>query len=119
MTTVQPTPPAAETDQSFAAFPPELRDVCLRIQLAAVPSDEELERINRENPGWKLELGAQLGWLVDPLEGTVWIGRPDEATEMLRRPTELSGESVLEGLRVDMTEVWSLVDEAAEDESTG
>ena len=37
--------------------PWELRDVCLRISMPVVLSDEQLERINHQNPGWKIELG--------------------------------------------------------------
>ena len=59
-----------------------------------------------------LHYGAQLGWLVDPIEETVWIYRPDREPERLDRPDSLSGEDVLVGLDVDMAEVWSLVDES-------
>ena len=58
-----------------------------------------------------IRLGVQLGWLVDPLEQTVWIYRPNQEPELLDRPATLSGEDVLRGLVVDMTEVWAFVDE--------
>lgn len=58
-----------------------------------------------------LRFGVKLGWLVDPIEETVSIYRPDAEPEMLPRPSELSGESVLNGLVVDLTEVWTFVDE--------
>ena len=204
---------------------PELRDVCLRIQLPAPPTDEELERLNQRNEGWKIELGAnaelevrmiaggdssdisgelgrqvanwrvaggggrvrdpdgtykvshpdlgertwapdcswlspeliaslspgdrpkrgfwrvcptfvievrspsdslsaqrqrmerwlifgaELGWLVDPIGQTVWIYRAGREAEMLERPATLSGESVLNGLEVDLIGVWAFVDE--------
>lgn len=38
--------------------PREFRDVCLRFQMPAEPSDEDLERINRRSPGWKIEVGG-------------------------------------------------------------
>ena len=59
---------------------------------------------------WLL-FGVELGWLVDPLEETVWVYRPGQEPEQLERPTQLSGEAVLDGLTVEMAEVWALVDE--------
>lgn len=225
MTTTQARP-TAETDIDSLLVAPELRDVCLRIQLPAPPTDEELERLNQRNEGWKIELGAnaelevrmiaggdssdvsielgrqvanwrvatgggrvrdpdgtykvshpdlgertqapdvswispdliaatprerrpkrgfwslcptfvievrspsdslvaqqqrmenwltfgvELGWLVDPLRQTVWIYRPNQEPESLDRPATLSGEDVLQGLFVDLAEVWALVDES-------
>ena len=58
-----------------------------------------------------LKFGVQLGWLVDPQGESVWIYRPSAEPERLQRPLEVSGESVLKGLVVDMTEVWTIVDE--------
>ena len=224
MTTVE-AKPSERAEVEDRLVPWEMRDVFLRIPLSQEPTDEELERINKRNPGWKIELGpdaelevrlngggstpdvaaelaaqignwraaagggrargsqgtyhvthpaigrrtrspniswispalfeatpsaarpkrgfwslcptfvievrspsdsltaqqrrveewllfgAELGWLVDPLEQMVWIYRPNQEPEQLERPATLSGESVLEGLEVDMTEVWALVDE--------
>ena len=226
MTTTQARP-TAETDIDSLLVPLELRDVCLRIPLPAPPTDEELERLNQRNEGWKIELGAnaelevrmiaggdssdisgelvrqvgnwrseggggrvrdpdgtykvshpalgkrtwapdcswlspeliasltpeerpkrgfwrvcptfvievrspsdslaaqqqrmenwltfgaELGWLVDPIRQTVWIYRAGQEPEMLDRPGSLVGEDVLEGLLVDLAEVWALVDEGA------
>ncbi len=228
MTTAQASP-TTETTADALLVAPELRDVCLRIQLPAPPTDEELERLNRLNEGWKIELGAdcelevrmiaggdssdiagelmrqvgnwratggggraresdgtykvyhpdlgsktrapdvswispqlleatpranrpkrgfwslcptfvievrspsdslpaqqqrvqewllfgaQLGWLVDPLQQTVWIYRPSQEPERLERPATLSGENVLNGLTVHLAEVWAFADEDAED----
>ncbi len=73
------------------------------------PSDT-LAAQQRRMAEW-LQFGVELGWLVDPIERTVWIYRPNEEPEQLNRPDELSGESVLEGLTVDMSEVWALASE--------
>lgn len=56
MTTAEATPTTEPAD-ALLLVAPELRDVCLRIQVPAAPSDEDLERINQQNPGWKIELG--------------------------------------------------------------
>jgi Uma2 family endonuclease len=41
--------------------------------------------------------GAQLGWLIDPLEKKVHIYRPNRAVEILDKPKEVSGEPLLRG----------------------
>ena len=67
-------------------------------------------RQHRRMEEW-LHFGARLGWLVDPIQQRVWIYRPGHPAERLNRPATLSGEDVLEGLEVDMSEVWAFVDE--------
>jgi Uma2 family endonuclease len=56
--------------------------------------------------------GAQLGWLVDPQNLSVWIYRPDQEPEHLERPGELSGEDVLPGFSFDFTTIWEMLDQA-------
>jgi Uma2 family endonuclease len=41
--------------------------------------------------------GAQLGWLIDPLEKKVHIYRPNRAVEILDKPKEVSGDHLLRG----------------------
>ena len=50
--------------------------------------------------------GAQLGWLIDPLEQQVFVYRPGQAVEHLVNPATLSGEPVLPGFTLDLTRVW-------------
>jgi Uma2 family endonuclease len=47
--------------------------------------------------------GAQLGWLIDPLEKKVHIYRPNAAVEILNQPHSLSGEPLLKGSVLDLT----------------
>jgi Uma2 family endonuclease len=44
-----------------------------------------------------IENGVKLGWLVDPLDGTVAIYRPDRESEVLVHPATVSGEGPVEG----------------------
>jgi Uma2 family endonuclease len=46
--------------------------------------------------------GALLGWLLDPLNGTVEIYRPGRPVERLAKPAMLSGEDVLSGFVLDL-----------------
>ena len=66
-----------------------------------------------------LRFGAQLGWLVDPQNRTVWIYRPDRGPERQERPGEVAGETPIDGFSFDFAPIWELVDrsEAAAAES--
>ena len=56
--------------------------------------------------------GVRLGWLIDPFDAQVWIYREGQSEpELLERPDTLSGEDVMPGLTVDLTQVWPAEDE--------
>lgn len=78
------------------------------------PYDRQADQ-HRRMEEW-VHFGVQLAWLVDPIEGNVWIYSAGRATAVLSRPDELSGEPHLPGLAIDMTYVWSLVDEDKADD---
>jgi Uma2 family endonuclease len=46
--------------------------------------------------------GARLGWLIDLVDDTAEIFRPDRPVEVLERPATLSGEDVLPGFVLDL-----------------
>ena len=50
--------------------------------------------------------GVRLAWLIDPFEAVADIYREDGSHEQLARPATLSGEDVLPGLVVDLSEIW-------------
>ena len=54
-----------------------------------------------------LENGASLGWLIDHKNQKVEIYRQNRDVEVLDHPLSLSGEDVLPGFVLDLTEVWS------------
>jgi Uma2 family endonuclease len=53
-----------------------------------------------------LENGVRLGWLIDPQHQRVEIYRIDKETEILQSPIQLSGEDVLPGFVLDLTNIW-------------
>ena len=53
-----------------------------------------------------IEHGVRLAWLIDPFEAVADIYREDGSREQLARPATLSGEDVLPGLVVDLSEIW-------------
>ena len=50
--------------------------------------------------------GAQLGWLIDPLERKVHVYRPSAPVEELDNPQSISGEPLLSGLTLNLQEIW-------------
>jgi Uma2 family endonuclease len=52
-----------------------------------------------------LDNGLQLGWLIDPDNQRVEIYRPRQTVEVLDRPTTLSGETILPGFVLDLSEI--------------
>src|SRR5207248_7219277 len=53
-----------------------------------------------------VENGVRLGWPFDPYERRVHIYRADESVEVLENPQKVSGEDVLSGFELDVTEIW-------------
>lgn len=53
-----------------------------------------------------IENGAQLGWLIDPIERRVYVYRPNVNAETLDDPQEVSGEPLLKGFVLKMKEIW-------------
>ncbi|MGK7899920.1 MAG: Uma2 family endonuclease [Hormoscilla sp.] len=54
-----------------------------------------------------IENGAELGWLIDPKRQVVEVYRPSQDAEVLQSPKTVSGEAVLPGFVLDLTEIFS------------
>ena len=52
------------------------------------------------------ENGAQLGWLIDPVERQVLVYRPKESVQQLLNPFEMSGDPELPGFALRMEKIW-------------
>ena len=50
--------------------------------------------------------GAELGWLIDPFETTVYIYRPGEPVKHLKKPVTISGDPILCGFIFNLVEIW-------------
>ena len=50
--------------------------------------------------------GAQLGWLIDPIEKKVYIYRPSAEVDCLENPQSISGAPVLPGFTLDVQRLW-------------
>ena len=53
-----------------------------------------------------IENGAQLGWLIHSKTRQVFVYRPNTEVETLKNPTKVSGEPLLKGFALDLTEIW-------------
>ncbi|WP_445251086.1 Uma2 family endonuclease [Microcoleus sp. D3_18a_C4] len=60
----------------------------------------------REKMKEYMENQVRLGWLIDRKNRKVEIYRPNQDVEVLENPVTLSGEDVLPGFVLDLTEVW-------------
>ena len=52
-----------------------------------------------------MENGAQLGWLIDPLGGQVFVYRPGAPVERLKEPESVPADPVLPGFRLELGEI--------------
>jgi len=53
-----------------------------------------------------MENGASLGWLIDPFERRVYVYRPDHEVVILENPETVSGDLLLPGFKLRLTELW-------------
>lgn len=70
--------------------------------IAELRSTSESMKDLRDKMREYLAQGARLGWLIDPMGGTVEIYRPGRPVETLEKPATLSGEDVLPGFVLDL-----------------
>lgn len=54
-----------------------------------------------------LENGVSLGWLIDTRTRKVYVYRPNEKVEVLDDPQTVSGEPLLPGFVLDLSEIWN------------
>ena len=55
-----------------------------------------------------LENGTSLGWLIDPFKRQVYVYRPNEEPVVLDNPETVSGDPLLPGFTLNLTELWSV-----------
>jgi len=52
--------------------------------------------------------GASLGWLIDPTTRRVYVYQPGEGVVVLDNPETVSGDPLLPGFNLNLTELWSV-----------
>lgn len=90
--------PKVEREEQFSKIAPDFV-IGLRSKSDRLPI---LQKKMREY----IENGVRLGWLIDPDKKRVHIYRADKTIEILEHPVKVSGEGVLVGFELDLTEIW-------------
>lgn len=85
-------------------FPPIAPDFVIEL---VSPSDIKNQRYRdlQNKMQEYLDNGVQLGWLIEPSGKTVEIYRSGQLVEILNNPQSLSGEDILPGFTLDLTEI--------------
>ncbi len=89
----------SDTDQS--RFAPICPDFVIELRS---PSDS-LPELQQKMEQWIIN-GAQLAWLIDPIEQEVSVYRPGHNPEVHRHPTSIQGEGVMAGFELVMARIW-------------
>ena len=84
--------------QSFAPIDPDFV-----IELMS-PTDDL--STTRQKMNEYMNCGVKLGWLINPDEKKVEIYHPNEDKKTLNNPSSLSGEDILPGLIVDLSDIF-------------
>jgi len=91
----------ALTEEQQEKFPPLCPDFVVELR-SRTDSLKTLQAKLQEY----VDNGAQLGWLLDPVERRVHVYRPGAAVEILDNPQSVSGEALLPGFALDVQSLW-------------
>lgn len=80
--------------------------ICPDFVLELRSKNDSIEKLRAKMREY-IENGACLGWLIDRKNQKVEIYRQSRDVEVLNKPANLSGEDILPGFVLDLTEVWS------------
>lgn len=92
---------ALVSDEDRSTFPHICPDFVVELRSKS-DSPMKLDAKMREY----IENGVVLAWLIDPIERTVHIYRPEHDIEILVDPAEVSGDPLLIGFTLDLTGIW-------------
>ncbi len=82
-------------------FPPLCPDFVIELK----SSTDRLKNLQAKMEKW-IEYGAQLAWLIDPDAKRVHVYHPNGAIEIIENADTLSGEPLLKGFVLDLTQIW-------------
>ncbi len=95
----------ALSDEQWQKFLPLCPDFVLELRS---PSDP-LRVVERKMEEY-MQNGARLGWLLDSVHKRVHVYRLGKTPEVLDQPLKLSGEPVLNGFILDVSQVWAAME---------
>lgn len=82
-------------------FPPVCPDFVVELRS---PSDR-LQNLKEKMEEY-ITNGVQLGWLIDPEKRQIFVYRPDTPVLHLPNPTTISGDPLLPGFTLSLTDIW-------------
>ncbi len=90
------------TAEERKKFLPITPDFIVELRSESDSLKEQQEKLEE----W-IESGAHLAWLIDTKTKRVHIYRPDGDPEILENPSKVSGEGILPGFELDLTEIYT------------
>ena len=86
-------------------FPPIVPDFVIELVSPSDVKNQRYEDLQAKMEEY-LDNGVRLGWLIEPSAKTVEIYRQNKQVETLNNPPTLSGEDVLPGFILDLSEIF-------------
>ena len=87
-------------------FPPITPDFVIELVSPSDLKNQRYEDLQSKMQEY-LDNGVQLGWLIEPSAKTVEIYRSGKSVKILNNPQTLSGEDILPGFTLDLTEIFA------------
>lgn len=94
------------TLQQKQGFPPVTPDFVMELVSPSDLKNQRYEDLQNKMQEY-LENGVQLGWLIEPSAKTIEIYRIGQPVEVLNNPQNISGENILPGFTLDLTEIFA------------
>ena len=94
------------TQQQQDGFPPIAPDFVIELVSPSDLKNQRYEDLQAKMQEYTNN-GVRLGWLIEPFAKTVEIYRPQSLVEILNNPQTLSGEEVLSGFSLDLTDIFA------------
>ena len=93
------------SDEQRDGFPPIAPDFVIELVSPSDLKNQRYEDLQAKMQEY-LDNGVRLGWLIEPSAKTVEIYRLGKQAEILNNPQTLSGEDVLPGFVLDLSEIF-------------
>ena len=93
---------ASLSEEQKTGFPP----VCPEFVIELRSPSDKLADLQAKMEMW-IANGAEVAWLIDPLEKAVSIYRPGEQPEVLAQPTSVQGTGPIAGFELVLARIWA------------
>ena len=94
------------TTKEQDGFPPIAPDFAIELVSPSDLSNQRYQDLQNKMQEY-LDNGVRLGWLIEPKSKTVEVYRQGKSPEILNNPKRLSGENILPGFILDLTNIFT------------